>query len=242
MTTNLINMFKIGQMQGPNGASAAGKVDFGGNNKPNSIFNAAGMNGFAEDSIGDSFTRTTNKAQDDNKVENKTQDKANNATNPNNANNQKTAGAKAAAGKSNISNFGLTQGSNATNSNKFGMLSATEQEDAAKDSTEKNGFGSLAVGGGTRYTVDKSSELQELAEELGCEAKEDVVKNQLQKMDAKDLAKLDSNALDIAEDLDLISMKDIEEKTGVSDKDLKNADKKQDKKIKFGTMTSGDMV
>lgn len=242
MATNLINMFKIGQMQGPNGASAAGKVDFGGNNKPNSIFNAAGMNGFAEDSIGDSFTRTTNKAQDDNKVENKTQDKANNATNPNNANNQKTAGAKAAAGKSNISNFGLTQGSNEANSNKFGMLSATEKEDAAKESTEKNGFGSLAVGGGTRYTVDKSSELQELAEELGCEAKEDVVKNQLQKMDAKDLAKLDSNALDIAEDLNLISMKDIEEKTGVSDKDLKNADKKQDKKIKFGTMTSGDMV
>ncbi len=246
MATNLINMFKIGQMQGPNGASSAGKVDFGGNNKPNSIFNAAGMNGLAEDSIGDSFTRTTNKTQENTQVENKSQDKtqekANNATNPNNANNQKTAGAKAAAGKSNISNFGLTQGSNASDSNKFGMLSSTEQGDAAKDATEKTGFGSLSVGGGTKYTVDKSSELQELAEELGCEAKEDVVKNQLQKMDAKDLAKLDSNALDIAEDLDLISMKDIEEKTGVSDKDLKNADKKQDKKIKFGTMTSGDMV
>ena len=37
-------------------------------------------------------------------------------------------------------------------------------------------------------------------------------------------------------------MKDIEEKTGVSEKQLADADKKQDKKIKFGTMTSGDMV
>lgn len=244
---NLMNLFKIGQTQGANGAGATGKVDFGGANKPNSIFNAAGMNGFAEDSIGDSFTRTTNKnedakAQTDNKAQEKTNNanNANNATNPNNAKNAKAvAGRPSAGGASNVSNFGLTKGDGA---NKFGMLSGANKEDDAQKATEQTGFGSLAGFKGTNYTVDKSSELQELADELGCEAQEDVVKNKLQKMDAKDLAKLDSSMLDVAEDLNLISRNDIEEKTGVTDKDLKNADKKQDKKIKFGTMTSGDMV
>ncbi len=247
MATNLINnLFKIGQLQGPNSTSGAGKVDLGSNNKPNSIFNAAGMNGFNEDSIGDSFTRTTNKAEEiNNQTENKTQnneqntaqDKAKNTTNPNNAKGKATTGSM---GKNNAPTFGLTQGAN--NNNSFGTLSANKNEENAQDSTEKTGFGSLAINTGAKYTVNNDDEIKELAEALGCEAEEDAVKNELSKMNAKDLAKLDGNLLDIAEDLNLISMKDIEEKTGVSEKQLENADKKQDKKIKFGTMTSGDMV
>lgn len=246
MATNLINnLFKIGQLQGPNSTSGASKVDFGSNNKPNSIFNAAGMNGFNEDAVGDSFTRTTNKTEEtNNQTENKTQnkeqntaqDKAKNATNPNNAKGKAEAGSM---GKNNAPTFGLTQGAN---NNSFGALSANKNEENTQDATEKTGFGSLAINTGTKYTVNNDDEIKELAEALGCEAEEDAVKNELSKMNAKDLAKLDGNLLDTAEELNLISMKDIEEKTGVSEKQLADADKKQDKKIKFGTMTSGDMV
>lgn len=238
MATNFINMFKIGQLQSPTGTSSTSKVDYGNSSKPNSIFNAAGMNSLAEDSIGDSFTRTTNKTDEvNNPVENKGKEQSNNAKN--------IPGATVANGAT-TPTFGLNSGLNSTNNNgenKFGMLSSIKNEDIDKDNSKTSmGFGSLAVGNATKYTTDNSSELQELADKLGCEAEEDTIKNELQKMDAKELAKLDSDLLDIAEDLDLISRQDIEEKTGVSDSDLKNSEKKDDKKIKFGTMTSGDMV
>ena len=194
------------------------------------------MNTFAEDSIGDSFTRTT-----------KTTEKAQ-------ANNEtKTTQPLNATGKNSTTTFGSTTNfatKAGSTANSFGMLSSKanniDNENKNETKTEKNGFGSLSVsGGGSQYTVNNDNEIKELAEELGCDATEDAVKNELQGMSAQELVKLDGSLLDMAEDLNLISMKDVEEKTGVKEKDLaskNNNNKEGAKKIKFGTMTSGDMV
>lgn len=235
MATNfnpLLNLFRIEQTQGTAQTQSAGKIG-SENNKPNSIFNAAGVNAFAEDSV-DSFTRTTKNEQT--QTDNKTT-------------NTKATSPIGNAKKGDAISFGAgdKNQTNKTESNRgFGSLSGQNNVDNKENDNKngKTGFGSLSFGGGTQYTVNNDNEIKELAEELGCEATEDAVKKELQGMSAQDLVKLDGNLLDMAEDLDLISMKDVEEKTGVNEKDLasKNKDKDGARKIKFGTMTSGDMV
>ena len=178
MPTNfnpLLNLFKVGHTQNTNATQTPEKIG-SQNSKSGSIFNEAGMNTFAEDSIGDSFTRTT-----------KTTEKAQ-------ANNEtKTTQPLNATGKNSTTTFGSTTNfatKAGSTANSFGMLSSKanniDNENKNETKTEKNGFGSLSVsGGGSQYTVNNDNEIKELAEELGCDATEDAVKNELQGMSAK---------------------------------------------------------
>lgn len=231
--TPLLQIFKIGQTQAPTSTQAIGK-QAAGNNKQNSIF----MNSFAEDSIGDSFTRTT-KANEENTTNNTT-------SKPNST--QPTTNTAKTPTLSFGSMAGMANNTKGT-SNSFGVLSSNTNgvgnENQANDKFTSSGFGSLSIGGNSaQYTVNYDDEIKELAEELGCEATEEAVKKELQGMSAKELVKLDGKLLDMAEDIGLLTAKDVEEKTGVSEKKLADANKNkdEDRKIKFGTMTSGDMV
>ena len=238
MATNLnafnFDLFKIGQTQQTGSTTSVEKTSK--SSKDIDIAAAAGWNNFKEDFSGDTFVRTSNKESNEAK-DVAGVDKANKATQTNPAAKAKNAKVAANGAQDKVDYTG-----GAAEGKGFGMLSTQNQEKSNK--LGFSGFGSLSMGDTPQYTSSNESEIQELANELGCEAKESVVKDKLQEMSAKDLAKLDSKYLDMAEDLDLLSMKDVEQKTGVKEKDLasNNIDKKADKKIKFGTMTSGDMV
>lgn len=92
--------------------------------------------------------------------------------------------------------------------------------------------------------ANNDSEIQELAEALGCDADEDKVKSKLTSMTPEQLVKLDGDTLDTASDLGLISMNEIEKKLGAEKENdnLDEKDKAQDKKLQFGTFTSGSEV
>lgn len=227
----LLNLFRIEQTQGTTQTQSAGKVGFD-NNKPNSIFNAAGMNGLEESSIGDFFERRTQnpQAQADTKTIDKTTSPIGKAQKGNalNINSDKTAETKANPTKA----FGSLSSSN----------NVEDKKDDKEEKSKNTGFGSLAMGYTGSSTFNNNSEIRELAEELDCEATESAVKEKIQGMAADELVKLDGNLLEMAKDLNFISMRDIEDKTGVNDNDIDAQNKKASKKIKFGTMTSGDMV
>lgn len=243
MATNFntfnLDLFKIGKTQQTGATQGTGKVNEK-NPKDIDIAGAAGWNNFAENAIGDTFTRTTQNNETTGvegtaKGEKVAQDKKANA--------QKDSKMTKPA-------MGMNKNQNASNANKFGsasgfgMLSLNNNEDKTDKTESNSGFGSLSLDSTPSNTNAQNEELQELAEALDCEANEDIVKEKLEGMDAKDLAKLDGEMLDIAEDLGLIEAKDIEKKTGVTEKELTSdkTKKTNDRKIKFGTMTSGDMV
>ena len=240
----LLNLFRIESTKGTTQTQSAEKVGSdnnkikaaekvgSGNNKEKSIFNAAGMSGLEEGAIGDSFERRTQTPQA--QADTRTTDK--------------TTSPIGKAQKGNALNINSDQAT-ATKSNPtkgFGSLSSSNNvEDKKDDKEEKSkntGFGSLAMGYTGSSTFNNNSEIKELAEELDCEATESAVKEKIQGMSADELVKLDSKFLEMAKDLNFISMRDIEDKTGVTAKDIEAQNKKASKKIKFGTMTSGDMV
>ena len=215
----LLNLFRIEPTRGTTQTQSAEKVS-SDNNKENSIFNAAGMSGLEEGAIGDSFERRTPTPQA--QADTRTTDK--------------TTSPIGKAQKGNALNINSDQAT-ATKSNPtkgFGSLSSSNNV--------KTGFGSLAMGYTGSSTFNNNSEIRELAEELDCEATESAVKEKIQGMAADELVKLDGNLLEMAKDLNFLSMRDIEDKTGVNDNDIDAQNKKDSKKIKFGTMTSGDMV
>ena len=228
------DFFKIGQAQQAGSARATGNT----NEKKShdiDIAGAAGWNNLADMSIGDSFTRTT-------------QPNENNVVDGVEKNDKVMQGKQSNPVKP-LGVAGLNNKQNALSTDKFGgslgfgMLSTNNEDKADKIEDSGSKFGSLSSLG-AQGSTSENEDLQKLAEALDCEANEDVVKEKLENMDAKELAKLDGQLLDIAEDLGLIDEKIVEKKTGVSEKELaSNKTKKTDNsKIKFGTMTSGDMV
>ena len=120
-------------------------------------------------------------------------------------------------------------------------VSFSTKADKTQDSQSTGGFtGKLSAGA---KFANNDSEIQELAEALGCEADEDTIKNKLSSMNPEELAKLEGDALDSASDLGLISMGEIEKKLGADDQNDKNEqDNTDDKKLKFGTFSSGNEV
>ena len=237
---NLMNYFKIGQLGSTNAANGVNKVDAGNANasKPNSIF---GNNAFAQDEIGDSFTSTTK-----NKGNEKTQETTDKVSSAQKATATSPMGSAKAA---NVSNYGIDETSKGTKSQaaSFGMLAQNTDKidnDNKQQTNSLMGFGMFSRGNAPQYNLDNTQELQELAEALDCEATEDAIKEKMNGMSAKELASIDGSALDIAEDLGIFTMEDVEKKTNVKEKDLvsMNKDQKKPKGIKFGTMTSGDMV
>ena len=240
MTTNLnafnYDLFKIGKTEQSTNTKTSQKV--GEKESKNiDIAGAAGWNNFQEPSMIDSFTRTT-QTQDEKSVattanSNPTQTKT---TNPQKGMVFGTLGAEASQTQSvsNTNKFGTASG--------FGMLSLNSN--SKTDETNTNESFNANFNTEEQSSTSQNEELEELANALDCEAKEDVVKDKLKQMSTKDLIKLDSKMLDIAKDLGLFTEKDVAQKTGVTERELTsyNTTKSDDKKIKFGTMTSGDMV
>lgn len=144
---------------------------------------------------------------------------------------------------------------------------STKKNDNEDKQTSNTSFAGKYSGGFN--TANNDSELKELADELGCEANENTVKNKLKSMNPEELAKLNGDALDTAQDLGLISKSDIDKKLGTDGKDkpavkeqkdgtnanmqnpfekgekdnkISANDDKDDKKLKFGTFSSGSEV
>ncbi len=176
-----------------------------------------------------------------------------NAVNGNNANSLKTTdvftAAKNGMAAQNKSPQALEGGNSGFSGiNAFGeeggygdTVSFSTKADKTQDSQSTGGFtGKLSAGA---KFANNDSEIQELAEALGCEADEDTIKNKLSSMNPEELAKLEGDALDSASDLGLISMGEIEKKLGADDQNDKNEqDNTDDKKLKFGTFSSGNEV
>lgn len=132
------------------------------------------------------------------------------------------------------------EGTNLFGDSGFGDTVSFSTKNNDKQSTSSAGFT-----GKTNTSVsfaNNDSELKEIAETLGCEADEDTIKNKLQSMSPEELVKLDGDTLDTAADLGLINMSDVEKKIGSEGNNNEKKDDDQNKKLEFGTFTSGSEV
>ena len=119
---------------------------------------------------------------------------------------------------------------------------STKTDKTAEGDTSSTGGFTGKLSAGAKF-ANNDSEIQELAEALGCEADEDTIKNKLSSMNPEELVKLEDDTLDTASDLGLISMGEIEKKLGADNQNNNNEqDNADEKKLKFGTFTSGSEV
>lgn len=135
-------------------------------------------------------------------------------------------------------------GTNAFGDTGFGDTVSFSTKAQKPEDGSNTSAGAQRMGGGMSF-ANNDSEIQQIAEALGCKADEDTVKSKLQSMKPEDLVKLDGDVLDMAADIGLVSMGDIEKQLGAGKSNDSGADSKeqqQKKMLAFGSFTSGSEV
>lgn len=103
-------------------------------------------------------------------------------------------------------------GTNAFGDSGFGdTVSFTTKTQSTPDVGTPKATGAMKMGSGMSF-ANNDNQLKELAESLGVDVNEDAVKQKLSDMSPEQLVKLDGDMLDIAADMGLISMSEIEKK------------------------------